>query len=91
MNKELNPKGFGLNSRVVLQQINADTIAIVKKRKSRIIMKDGKQILEQATEILKNNPKFKIALLVSGPVCSKTTKFLAENGIAIIKEDTSKE
>jgi len=86
MKKELNPKDYNLNSRVVLQQIDNNSIAIVKKRKSRIIMKDGRQILEQANEILKKNPKLNIVLLVSGPVCSKTTKFLAENDIAILAD-----
>jgi len=47
-------------------------------------MKDARQILEQANAILQKNPKLKIVLLVSGPVCSKTTKFLAENGIVVL-------
>lgn len=40
------PKEFGLPVRTVLKQIDDNTIAIVMNRKGRIIMGDGKKILE---------------------------------------------
>jgi len=85
--KQLNPKDYNLGSRVVLLQLSENEIAIVKKRKSRIIVKDGKQIIEQANEILKVAPKTKISIIISGDnICSKTVKLLVDNNIKIISE-----
>ena len=61
-------------------------IAIVKNRKSRIIMKDGEKILESAKQIQSVSPKTKVSLITNAPVCSKTTKYLFENGIKVINE-----
>jgi|GEM_PF-5155271 len=58
-------------------------ISIVKIRKSRIIMKDGKNILSLAESIQKLNPHIKIELKTNAPLCSKTTAFLNENGLTI--------
>ena len=49
-------------------------------------MKDAKQLLEQATFIKSINTGLNVSIIVSGPVCSKTTFFLAENNIKIITE-----
>ena len=43
MAKNIDPKEFDLASRTILEQIDAKTIAIVIKRKSRIIMADGRK------------------------------------------------
>lgn len=84
MSISINPKDYNLNSRVLLQQIDNDSIAIVKKRKSRIIMKDGKQILEQAMAIRNVNPKLRIYLIVENKnICSKTIMFLSDNGVEL--------
>jgi len=79
----ISPNQFGLSSRTILQE-DGESIIIVKKRKSRIIMKDSKQILEIANKILSYKPNYKIKLLISGPICSKSIKFLSENKIEII-------
>jgi len=76
----IDSKQFGLNSRTILANHN-DGIAIVVNRKSRVIMKDGKRIIEQASLIRKKTKK-PILLLTSAPVCSKTKLFLAQNNIA---------
>ena len=76
----IDSKQFGLNSRTILANHN-DGIAIVVKRKSRVIMKDGKRIIDQASLIRKKTKK-PIFLLTSAPVCSKTKLFLAQNNIA---------
>lgn len=86
MLKEINPKIFNLSSRVKLYGHNSELIQIIKKRKSRIIMKDGLQILEIANSIRKLYPNVKIEVLVSGPVCSKTISFLESHNISIIKD-----
>ena len=85
-NKSLSEE-FGLNKRTQLVQINANSIGILKQRKSRIIMKDGKQILEIAQQIWKKNKDLNIALIISGPICSKTSAFLHQHNIDIMIED----
>ena len=83
--KELNPKDFGLGSRVKLVEIAPSHIGIVKKIKSRIIMKDGRKIMETAAKITETSPSAKISLIISGPICSKTRKYLADNGVEVIE------
>ena len=51
MNESVDPKKFGLPARTVLEQITSNAIAIVMQRKSRIIMADGKKIIEKARRI----------------------------------------
>ena len=77
----LDPKQFGLNSRISLLE-KRNSIAIVVDRKSRIIMKDGKRIVDQAFKVQKIKRK-PVVLLTSAPVCSKTKTFLLENDISI--------
>ncbi len=86
MNETLDAQNYGLAKRVKLVRMKDNTIGIVKKRKSRIIMKDGRQILDIAQQIKSVDADASIALLISGPICSKTTKFLADNNIEIIQE-----
>jgi hypothetical protein len=80
----LNPTDFGLNSRTVLKKINNNQIAIVINRKSRIIMKDGEGMLEKAHAVKRADSDIKISFMTDAPVCSKTEKFLADNGIDIL-------
>ncbi len=83
MRKEILASKFGLSNRVKLL-IEDNSIIIVKQRKSRIIMKDSKQILDIANKIITQEPNKEIKLLISGPICSKSIKFLNENNINII-------
>ena len=85
-NKEIlliNPKKFGLSSRNALGQLSQNQLVIIKDRKSRIIMKDGRQILSQIETIKSHEPEAEINLATNAPVCGKTTKFLNEKGIRI--------
>ena len=86
MFNEIDSYIFGLNSRVKLLGDNSQIIQIVKKRKSRIIMKDGIQLLEIANSIHKVKPDYQIEVLVSGPVCSKTLKFLEDHNIMVVSD-----
>ena len=72
---------FGLNSRVNLVRYD-DHIGIIIDRKSRIIMKDGHRIVNQAKKI-NTIQESNICLYTSAPVCSKTKEFLKKNDIAI--------
>ena len=84
MSTRLDPKKFGLTARTVIEQHDEDTIAIVIKRKSRIIMADGNKILEKATKIKEAAPSISVVLKTSAPVCSKTRLFLEDTGIQIV-------
>jgi hypothetical protein len=84
MSDRVDPIEYGLPQRTGLVRINRKHLAILKKRKSRIIMKDGEQILKQAEAIGKKSPGMKISLLTDAPVCSKTLVFLKERGIEVM-------
>ena len=84
---KIDSKEFGLSPRTQLIAIDDDKIAIVKKRKSRIIMKDGRQIMEIARAIKEKRPEVEITLIISGPICSKTSSYLHEQGIKIVREE----
>ncbi len=47
------------------------------------MMADGEKLLAKASEIKKHPPWTNVSLETNAPVCSKTTKYLAENGIEI--------
>ncbi len=79
----IDPKKFGLSSRSALGQLSQNYLVIIKDRKSRIIMKDGRQILEQIETIKSHAPEAEINLATNASVCVKTTKYLNEKGIRI--------
>lgn len=80
----IDPKIFGLSPRTMAGQLSANHIVLIKDRKSRIIMKDGRQIFEHIRRIKNNTPNSKISLATNAPVCGKTTNFLKERGIEIL-------
>ena len=77
------PKEFGLHARTVLEQVDEHTVALVMDRKSRIIMADGRKIVEKVEKIQKVRPRISVVLKTSAPVCSKTVTFLEKSGITI--------
>ncbi len=83
MGKIIDPKEFGLHPKTVIEDIGKDHLAIVINRKSRIIMSDGKKILEKAEKIKEILPKAKVSLKTTAPLCSKTVAFLKEHEIEI--------
>ena len=84
MDTIIDPKKFGLPPKTVIQQISKNHLAFVISRKSRIIMSDGKKILEKAEKIRKIQPDSRISLKTSTPVCSKTIQFLKDHKIKVI-------
>ena len=80
--KKIDPKLYGLHSRIILRK-NKKDIYIVIDRKSRIIMKDGHRILEIVKKIRDSETGKNVSVLSGAPVCSKTQKFLTENNISI--------
>ncbi len=82
--KAVDPKKFGLHYRTVLQQLDPGTLALVMDRKSRIIMADGRKILEKIEKIQQVQPETRVVLKTSAPVCSKTLALLKEHGVAVL-------
>ena len=82
MNK-IDPKLYGLPARTVLLKDDHDNFVLSIDRKSRIIMKDANAILEKADKIKMTVPGATITLETTAPVCSKSTKFLSDNGIEV--------
>ena len=80
---QLSPKAFGLSSRTVIEQQDDSTIALVIDRKTRIIMTDGKKILEKISAIKRHRPTCRVILKTSAPLCSKTSNMFAEAGVEI--------
>lgn len=85
MTRLLAPESLGLLPRTVIEEIDANTLAIVINRKSRIIRTDGIRILANATKIKKAKPGTRVMLKTTAPVCSKTLQYLKEQGVGIIK------
>ena len=79
----LNPSHYNLSSRVNLEEIAPNNIAIVKRIKSRIIQKDALKIIEIAKAIKTVETSFKICLICNDNICSKSVKLLTEKGIEI--------
>jgi len=80
----LNPSDYGLGKRINIVQISDGHLGIMKKRRSRIIMKDSQKIMDIANALCKKEPQSSISLIISGPICSKTIKFLKSNLIDIV-------
>ena len=83
----LDPKTFNLNNRVVIEE-EKNTLTLVVNRKSRIIMKDGRRLLDQIRQIKKVSKKA-VLIVTTAPVCSKTKSFLNSNGVEIIQEENT--
>lgn len=76
-------KKIGLSAESKISVQNNHHYNVIKKRKSRIIMKDGLLIVEQCVLIKKFDNKAKTILQTSAPICSKTASFLNENSVLI--------
>ena len=81
---KLLPKEFGLPARTVLEKMDNNIIAIVIDRKSRVIMTDGKKIVEKSKMIKGVRPSVQVALKTTAPVCSKTAALLESEDIVLI-------
>ena len=85
--KQLDPKIFNLNSRAIIEE-EKSALTLVVNRKSRIIMKDGRRLLDQVRQIKKLSKK-PVSIFTTAPVCSKTKGFLNNNGVEIIQENNT--
>ena len=82
--KKVDPKKYNLSSRLNLEKDSENNYHIVVNRKSRIIMKDGIKIKNQAKQIKSFDSSAKVKLKTSTPVCSKTKHYLFTEDIEIV-------
>jgi len=69
-----------------VEKIDRNTLAIVIKRKSRIIMADGIKILAKATKIKTAKPGMNVILKTTTPICSKTLQLFENKGLNVTKD-----
>ena len=85
MIEQVDPKLYGLPPRTVLMKQDSDEFVLVINRKSRIIMKDALPIVKKVEKIKEKVQGASVVLETSAPVCSKSIKFLKENGVDFLK------
>lgn len=82
--KNLHPADYGLPPRTQIVTDGAGAIYLIIHRKSRIIMKDGRAIVDKFELIGKKHHDPKKVVATSAPVCSKTSAYLAQHHISIM-------
>ena len=83
MGTPVDPKMFGLHPATTLEQADDALFVLVIQRKSRIVMKDGENILKKVSRIKTHVPHATVLVKTTAPVCSKTRRFLSEHHIDI--------
>lgn len=83
--QKLDARDYGLTAATDLYK-SGKKIIIEKNRKSRIIMSDGRKLVDMVEKIHSVEPKAKIVFKTNAPICSKTRPFLEEHGIQVLDE-----
>ena len=86
MKEQVDPKLYDLPPRTVLMKRGSDEFILVINRKSRIIMKDALTILKKVEKIKEKALNAWVIVETSAPVCSKSFKFLKDNGIRVVTD-----
>ena len=86
MRKKIDPKTISLHHSTCLEKARDNEFIIVINRKSRVVMKDGKTILQKAKKITTKFPGALVKVESTAPVCSKTKSFLKDNQIDIYEK-----
>jgi hypothetical protein len=82
--KKIDPRVFGLSSRINIQENNKNEIFFIIDRKSRVVMKDGIRVFDQTQKVKKRRLNSRFFLKTSAPVCSKTRKYLNQREIDVL-------
>jgi hypothetical protein len=85
LKEQIDPKLYELPPRTILMKRGSDEFILVINRKSRIIMKDALTVLKRAEKIKEKALNARVVLETNAPVCSKSIKFLKDNGIGVVK------
>lgn len=91
MEKQIDPKFYGLPPRTILMKRDLNRFTLVINRKSRIVMKDAFTIIKKAEKIKEKAPGASVSLETNAPVCSKSIKFLEENDIDVVSAIKNRE
>ena len=83
--KQIDSSTLGISKRTQVAEGKDRNYYIIKNIKSRIIMKDGKKIVETAN-IIKNQTNKQVFLATTAPICSKTKIYLESKNIQIVKD-----
>ena len=83
--KDIDSSTVGLSNRTRVAVDEDHNYYIIKNIKSRIIMKDGKKIVETAS-IIRNYTNKQVFLATIAPVCSKTKNHLIRKNIQIVTD-----
>ena len=83
--KQIDSSILGLSKRTQVAVGRDRNYYIIKNIKSRIIMKDGKKIVETAS-IIKNQTNKQVFLATIAPVCRKTKTYLISKNIQIVTD-----
>jgi hypothetical protein len=84
LREQIDPKLYELSPRTKLIKRGSDEFILVINRKSRIIMKDAVTILKRAEKIKAKALSAWVIVETNAPVCSKSIKFLKDNGISVV-------
>ncbi|RLB88922.1 MAG: hypothetical protein DRH26_12585 [Deltaproteobacteria bacterium] len=68
MKETVDPKSYGLPPRTVLMKIGPEKFILIINRKSRIIMKDAKTILNKVDKIKEKIPSASVCFETTAPV-----------------------
>lgn len=63
------------------------TYVIDKRRRSRLIMADGRKILQISKKIIDHDTNATVKVLISGPICTKTKDYLYSQNIDILVDE----
>ena len=86
MTQYVDPISLGLPAKTTVETVDRNTLAIVIKRKSRIIMADGLKILAKVNTIKTAKPDINVILKTTTPICSKTLQLFEKKGLKVIKD-----
>ena len=84
--QNIDPKIFGIHPSTKIVQKKKNEYEIIINRKTRVIMKDGKNILQKIAKIQEAQPGAKVSIRLSSPICSKTKAFLESKNINIVQD-----
>ena len=85
MTQYVDPISLGLPAKTTVETVDRNTLAIVIKRKSRIIMADGLKILAKVNTIKTATPGMNVILKTTTPICSKTIQLFEDEGLEVIR------
>ena len=86
MTQYVDPISLGLPAKTTVEAVDRNTLAIVIKRKSRIIMADGLKILAKVNTIKTAKPDMNVILKTTTPICSKTLQLFEKKGLKVIRD-----